>query len=92
MGIQLKDGRVLSATLCEVERGLFYVTYTMDSVALGKHLLPTVSGWHLRFGRATADRDKSARVWLRGGCLGGGSTRGPECPLLAAEEATRLAH
>ena len=40
MGIQLQDGRVLSATLCEVERGLFYVTYAMDSVGLGKHLLP----------------------------------------------------
>jgi hypothetical protein len=40
VGIQLQDGRVLSATLCEVERGLFYVTYTLDSVGLGKHLLP----------------------------------------------------
>jgi hypothetical protein len=40
MGIQLVDGLMLSATLCEIERGLFYVTYTVDGVGLGKHLLP----------------------------------------------------
>jgi hypothetical protein len=40
VGIQLADGLMLSATLCEIERGLFYVTYTVDGVGLGKHLLP----------------------------------------------------
>jgi hypothetical protein len=40
MGIQLADGSMLNATLCEIERGLFYVTYTVDGVGLGKHLLP----------------------------------------------------
>jgi hypothetical protein len=40
MGIRLADGLILSATLCEIERGLFYVTYTVDGVGLGKHLLP----------------------------------------------------
>lgn len=40
MEIRMAEGRMLRATLCEIERGLFCVTYSRDSVELGKHLLP----------------------------------------------------
>jgi hypothetical protein len=36
----MTEARMLRATLCEIERGLFCVTYSRDSVELGKHLLP----------------------------------------------------
>jgi hypothetical protein len=40
MGIQTTEGRMLHAALCEIERGLFYVSYSADDVGLGKHFLP----------------------------------------------------
>lgn len=40
MGIRMTEGRMLRATLCEIERGLFCVTYSRDSIERGKHLLP----------------------------------------------------
>jgi hypothetical protein len=36
----MTEGRMLRATLCEIERGLFCVTYSRDSIERGKHLLP----------------------------------------------------
>jgi hypothetical protein len=40
MGSQLKEERMLRATLCEVERGLFHVLYRTEGKGLGQHLLP----------------------------------------------------
>jgi hypothetical protein len=40
MGIQTTEGQMLHAALCEIERGLFYVSYSADDVGLGKHSLP----------------------------------------------------
>lgn len=31
---------MLHATLCEIERGLFHVSYRMEGAGLGKHQLP----------------------------------------------------
>ena len=42
MGSQMPEERMLHATLCEVERGLFHVFYRMEGAGLGKHRLP---GW-----------------------------------------------
>jgi hypothetical protein len=91
VGIQLKDGRVLRATLCEVERGLFYVTYTMDSAALGKHLLP-------RYQVGTCASDAQQRIERRARECGYEAVVWEAAPVdpsalpLPAEEATRLAH
>ncbi len=40
MGSKLPEERMLYATLCEVERGLFHVSYRMEGAGLGKHHLP----------------------------------------------------
>jgi hypothetical protein len=40
MGSQMIEERMLHATLCEVERGLFHVAYRMEGTGLGKHHLP----------------------------------------------------
>jgi hypothetical protein len=40
MGSKMAEERMLHATLCEVERGLFHVTYRMEGAGLGKHHLP----------------------------------------------------
>jgi hypothetical protein len=91
VGIQLKDGRVLRATLCEVERGLFYVTYTMESAALGKHLLP-------RYQVGTCASDAQQRIEKRARECGyevviwESMPTDPSALSLPAEEATRLAH
>ncbi len=37
---KLPEERTLRATLCEVERGLFRVSYRMEGAGLGKHHLP----------------------------------------------------
>ena len=91
MGIQLKDGGVLRATLCEVERGLFYVTYTMDSAALGKHLLP-------RYQVGTCASDAQQRIEMRARECGyeavvweEAAPADPSALSLPAEEASRLA-
>jgi hypothetical protein len=91
VGIQLQDGRVLSATLCEVERGLFYVTYTMDSLALGKHLLP-------RYQVGTCASDAQQRIEKRARECGYEAVVWESAPAdasvlsLPVAEATRLAH
>ncbi len=36
----MPEERTLHATLCEVERGLFHVSYRMEGAGLGKHHLP----------------------------------------------------
>jgi hypothetical protein len=91
VGIQLKDGRVLSATLCEVERGLFYVTYAMDSAALGKHLLP-----RYQVGTCTSDAqqriEKRARECGYEAVIWESAPADPSALPLRAEQATRLAH
>ena len=92
MGIQLQDGRVLSATLCEVERGLFYVTYTMDSAGLGKHLLPRyqvgtcASDAQQRIEKRARECGYEAVVWEEA------APADPSALSLPAEEASRLAH
>jgi len=40
VGIQMTDALVLRATICEIERGLYYVAYNVDGVGLAKHPLP----------------------------------------------------
>jgi hypothetical protein len=40
MGSKIPEERTLYATLCEVERGLFHVSYRMEGPGLGKHRLP----------------------------------------------------
>ncbi len=40
MRSKLPEERMLYATLCEVERGLFHVSYRMEGAGLGKHHLP----------------------------------------------------
>jgi hypothetical protein len=40
MGSKIPEERTLHATLCEVERGLFHVSYRMEGAGLGKHHLP----------------------------------------------------
>ncbi len=40
MGRQFNEAEVLHATLCEIERGLFQVTYRVDGVAVLQHPLP----------------------------------------------------
>ena len=88
MGIQLTDRRVLGATLCEVERGLFYVTYTMDNAALGKHLLPRyqvgtcASDAQQRIERKARECGYEAVVWE--------SAPADPSALSLPEEATRL--
>jgi hypothetical protein len=91
VGIQLQDGRVLSATLCEVERGLFYATYTEDSAALGKHLLP-------RYQVGTCASDAQQRIEKRARECGYEAVVWASAPAdasalsLPIAEATRLAH
>ena len=91
MGSQLQDGRVLSATLCEVERGLFYVTYAMDSVGLGKHLLP-------RYQVGTCPSDAQQRIERRARECGyeavvwEAAPADPSTLSLPVEAASRLAH
>jgi hypothetical protein len=91
VGIQLSDGRVLSATLCEVERGLFYVTYAMDSAALGKHLLP-----RYQVGTCALDAqqriEKTARECGYEAVVWEAEAAHPSALSVPAEEATRLAH
>ena len=98
MGIQLRDERVLNATLCEVERGLFYVTYAMDSKSFGKHLLP-------RYQVGTCATDAQRRIEKRARECGyekvlweatAADPLGLPMPMAEATiplgEATRLAH
>jgi hypothetical protein len=40
MGIQITEGLTVRATLCEIERGLFHVTYSVDGAGPGRHYLP----------------------------------------------------
>jgi len=91
VGIQLQDGRVLSATLCEVERGLFYVTYAMDSVGLGKHLLP-----RYQVGSCASDAqqriEKRARECGYAAVVWEAAPADPSTLSLPAEAASRLAH
>jgi hypothetical protein len=91
VGSQLTDGRVLSATLCEVERGLFYVTYAMDSAALGRHLLP-----RYQVGTCAQDAqhriEKSARECGYESVVWETEPTHPSAISTPAEEATRLTH
>jgi hypothetical protein len=40
MGSQITEARVLHATLCEIELGLFHVAYRMEDASLGRGHLP----------------------------------------------------
>ncbi len=40
MAIQVTDERLLRATLCEVERGLFCIAYSWDAAGGDRRLLP----------------------------------------------------
>jgi hypothetical protein len=91
VGIELRDGRVLSATLCEVERGLFYVTYTIDSAALGRHLLP-----RYQVGACASDAqkriEKRARECGYVAVVWEAAPADPSALSMPAEEGSRLAH
>jgi hypothetical protein len=91
VGIQLADGLMLSATLCEIERGLFYVTYTVDGVGLGKHLLP-------RYQVGTCASDAQQRIEHRARECGyaaviwESAVAGPSARPLPPKELARSAH
>jgi hypothetical protein len=40
VGSEMTEERMLIATLCEIERGLFHVAYRVDGAAFGHHNLP----------------------------------------------------
>jgi hypothetical protein len=91
VGIQLRDGRVLSATLCEVERGLFYVVYAIDSAAFGTHLLP-----RYQVGACASDAqeriEKRARECGYETVIWEAAPADPSAPSLPAEQGPSLAH
>jgi hypothetical protein len=69
MGSKIAEERTLHATLCEVERGLFHVTYRMEGAGLGKHHLPlyqlgtNASEARLLIEQQARERGYAAVVW-----------------------------
>jgi hypothetical protein len=58
MGSRMIEEQMLHATLCEIERGLFQVSYHVAGVGLGKHHLP-------RYQVGTCATDAQSRIEQR---------------------------